>query len=200
MRSVFGHWGPVVAALGLVEPTVSVLTSRLAFALESQRNDQVEQASRPDPRGRLVASFDNWEVREGLTKNTYLLISHSRDDQGQFWLECDRRGLLTVAVPLLGKDGSKRLRSQRISISSDAGVKRDFSLLVFSNYVALGLDSEMGPSDSVGFFLDVLRASRKVFALSYNDRTLEFDVAHFRAALATFTRQCRERSITGSAR
>jgi hypothetical protein len=57
--------------------------------------------------GRLLDTFGNWQIREGLIANTYLLIGKSAGNgESQFWLHCDQHNLITVAVPLMELSGS----------------------------------------------------------------------------------------------
>ena len=82
--------------------------------------------------GVLVDTFGKWEVRKGLIDNTYLLVGESAaNGEGHFWLHCDQNNLITVAVPLIERTGSDRLRSHAITIRADTGLEREMSFIMF---------------------------------------------------------------------
>jgi hypothetical protein len=142
--------------------------------------------------GRLLDAFGKWEIREGLLGNTYLLIgSSARDGEGYFWLHCDQNKLITVAVPLLERQGaSDRLRSHAITIRSDTGLRREMSLIVFENFVAVAIDYDGGHNDKVAGFLEVLRAAKQTVTIADAQRSVDYDVTQFPAARARFQEFC----------
>ena len=143
--------------------------------------------------GLLLDTFGKWQIREGLANNTYLLIGGSTGDaEGHFWLHCDKKNLITVALPLAERPGSDRLRSQAITIRSDTGLKRAMSLIVFENFVAIAIDYEGARNDKVADFLDVLHAAKETVTISYADRNFDFDVAQLPAAQSRFQELCNQ--------
>jgi len=177
-------------------------TALLVFALaapaqtwgQSDTSKQMEQADAAQTfrQGRLLDTFGNWQIREGLIANTYLLVGkRARNGESQFWLHCDQHNLITVAVPLMELSGSDRLRSHKITIRSDTGRERELSLVVFENFVAVAIDYEGEGNNKVADFLDVLRASNQTVTLSYGDKSFEYDVDGLRAAQVRFRDLCR---------
>jgi hypothetical protein len=138
-----------------------------------------------------VDTFGKWEIRKGLIDHTYLLVGESAPDgEGHFWLHCDQNNLITIAVPLVERPGSDRLRSQGITIRSDTGLKRAMSLIVFENFVAIAIDYEGARNDKVADFLDVLHAAKETVTISYADRSFDYDVAQLPAAQSRFQELC----------
>jgi len=177
-------------------------TALLVFALaapaqtwgQADTSKQMEQADAAQTfrQGRLLDTFGNWQIREGLIANTYLLVGkRARNGESQFWLHCDQHNLITVAVPLMELSGSDRLRSHKITIRSDTGRERELSLVVFENFVALAIDYEGERNNKVADFIDVLRASNQTVTLSYGDKSFEYDVDGLRAAQVRFRDLCR---------
>jgi hypothetical protein len=99
--------------------------------------------------------------------------------------------LITVAVPLMELSGSDRLRSHKITIRSDTGLEREFSLVVFENFVAVAIDYQGGSNNKVADFLDVLRASQETVSISYGDKSFVYDVNGLPAGQARFQELCR---------
>jgi hypothetical protein len=141
--------------------------------------------------GRLLDTFGKWEIRKGLSDNTYLLIGESASGgESHFWMHCDRNNLITVAVPLMERPGSDQLRAHSITIRSDTGLSRAMSFVVFENFVALAIDYAGGRNDKVANFLDVLNASKETVTISYANRSFDYDVAQLPAAQARFQELC----------
>ena len=141
--------------------------------------------------GQLLDTFGNWQIREGLTANTYRLIDKDASNgESQFWLHCDQHNLITVAVPLKELSGSDRLRSHKITIRSDTGRERELSLVVFENFVAVAVDYQGGCNNKIADFLDVLRASNQTVTISYGAKGFEYDVDGLPAARARFQELC----------
>jgi hypothetical protein len=152
-----------------------------------------QSARQPFGEGRLLDTFGKWEIRKGLTHNTYLLIGESiRDGEGHFWLHCDQNNLITVAVPLVERAGSDHLRSHAITIRSDTGLSRAMSLVVFENFVAVATEYHGGRNDKVADFLDVLRTAKETVTISYAHRSFDYDVAYLPAAQARFHELCHQ--------
>jgi hypothetical protein len=147
-----------------------------------------------------VISFDNWEIRKGLVEHSYMLIGQSRAREGQFWLNCDSNGLVNVAVPLVERNGRDRLRSFPVTVWSDEHKRQEVSLVVFENFVAIAIDYEGAKNDKLETFLGALQTAKRTFAISYDDRIFEFDVAALPAARARFAQLCGPRPIRTSAR
>jgi hypothetical protein len=142
--------------------------------------------------GQLLDTFGNWQIREGLTANTYRLIDKDASNgESQFWLHCDQHNLITVAVPLKELSGSDRLRSHKITIRSDTGRERELSLVVFENFVAVAVDYQGGGNNKVAEFLGILDASNQTVTISYGDKKFEYAVNGLRAAQARFQDLCR---------
>ena len=162
-----------------------------AQADTSKQKEQAD-AAQTIRQGRLLDTFGKWQIRKGLVANSYLLIGRSASDGNrQFWLHCDQHNLITVAVPLMERSGSDRLRSHKITIRSDAGRERELSLVVFENFVAVAVDYQGGGNNKVADFLDVLRASNQIVTISYGDKSFEYDVDGLPAARARFQELCR---------
>ena len=142
-----------------------------------------------------VISFDNWEIRQGLVENSYLLIGRSRAENGHFWLNCDSNGLVNVAVPLLERNGRDRLRSLPITVWSDDQKRQELNLIVFENFVAVALEHGGARNDKLEFFLNTLQTAKRTFAISYNDRIFEYDVAKLPAARARFAQLCSRQQV-----
>jgi hypothetical protein len=156
------------------------------------------QGAPPSDETFQVAAFDNWEIQPGRVGSSYLLIGRSREQNGQLWLNCDPNGLLNVAVPLNEINGRDRLRSFPVTIWSDGRNRHELSLLVFENFVAVAMDYRGGSNDKLATFLDVLRAAKQTFAMSYGDRVFEFDVAKLPAAHARFMQLCGRQTARAS--
>jgi hypothetical protein len=201
---VGGFGGTRVALLKWVRPLFALrwpLVTAFALALQvhawgqpdrSEITNQVDavQAFR---QGILVDSFGKWEIRKGLIGHTYLLVGESAPDgEGHFWLHCDKKNLITVAMPLVERPGSDRLRSHAITIRSDTGLKRAMSLIVFENFVAIAIDYEGARNDKVADFLDVLHAAKETVTISYADRSFDYDVAQLPAAQSRFQELCNQ--------
>ena len=167
-----------------------------AQAETSKRLEHADTTARADTaqafrQGDLLEASGKWEIHAGLGANTYLLIGKSTsDNESQFWLHCDQRKLVTIAVPLIELSGSDRLRSRTITIRSDTGLERGLSLVVFENFVAVAIDYEGASNNKVADFLDVLRASKAAFTISYGDKSFEYDVDGLRIAEAHFHDLC----------
>jgi hypothetical protein len=199
---VGGFGGTRVALLKWVRPLFALRWPLVtAFALVLQvhawgQTDRSEITNQVDAvqafrQGILVDSFGKWEIRKGLIDHTYLLVGESAPDgEGHFWLHCDQNNLITVAVPLVERPGSDRLRSQGITIRSDTGLKRAMSLIVFENFVAIAIDYEGARNDKVADFLDVLHAAKETVTISYADRSFDYDVAQLPAAQSRFQELC----------
>jgi hypothetical protein len=160
---------------------------------QADTSKQMEQADAAQTfrQGRLLDTFGRWQIRKGLVANSYLLIGRSASDgKRQFWLHCDQHNLITVAVPLMELSGSDRLRSHKITIRSDTGLEREFSLVVFENFVAVAIDYQGGNNNKVADFLDVLRASHETVSISYGDKSFVYDVNGLPAAQARFQELC----------
>jgi hypothetical protein len=175
----------------LIALALAIPAQTWAQADTSKRAEQPE-AAQAFTQGNLLDTFGKWEIRTGLGGNSYLLIGKSAGDgESQFWIHCDERNLITVAVPLMELSGSDRLRSHKITIRSDTGLEREFSLVVFENFVAVAADYQGGGNNKVIEFLDVLRASRKTVSISYGEKSFEYDVDGLPAARARFQELCR---------
>jgi hypothetical protein len=153
----------------------------------------------PGDKAFQAATFDNWEIQPGRISHSYLLIGRSRAQNGQFWLNCDPNGLLNIAVPLNENKERDRRRSVPITIWSDGHARHELSLVVFENFFAVAIDYEGGRNEKLATFLDVLRAAKQTFAISYGDRVFEFDVAKLPVAEARFMQLCGRRSAHLSA-
>jgi hypothetical protein len=167
----------------------------VALILPLQAWAQADTSKEPTQyfrQGRLLDAFGKWEIREGLIGNTYLLIGESaRDGEGYFWLHCDQNKLITIAVPLLERrEAWDRLRSYAITIRSDTGLKREMSLIVFENFVAVAIDYEGAHNGNVAGFLEVLRAAKETVTIAYAQRNYDYDVAQLPAARARFRELC----------
>jgi hypothetical protein len=103
---------------------------------------------------------------------------------------CQQDGLVNVAMPIEGRDGRERLRSLPVTISSDAGDRKNLDLVVFEGFVAAALDYEDGQNDKLTSFLKVLTESRQTFRIAYGERVFEFDVSRLPSAQARFTALC----------
>jgi hypothetical protein len=175
----------------LITFALAIPAQTWAQADTSKRAEQPE-AAQAFTQGNLLDTFGKWEIRTGLGGNSYLLIGKSAGDgESQFWLHCDQRNLITVAVPLMELSGSDRLRSRKITIRSDTGLEREFSLVVFENFVAVAIDYQGGSNNKVADFLDVLRASQETVSISYGDKSFVYDVNGLPAAQARFQELCR---------
>jgi hypothetical protein len=191
-----------VALLKWVRPLFTrrwLLLTAFALVLPVQawgQTDRSETTKQVDAvqafrQGVPVDTFGKWEIRKGLIDHTYLLVGESAPDgEGHFWLHCDQNNLITVAVPLVERPGSDRLRSQGITIRSDTGLKRAMSLIVFENFVAIAIDYEGARNDKVADFLDVLHAAKETVTISYADRSFDYDVAQLPAAQSRFQELC----------
>ena len=161
-----------------------------AQANTSKRMEQAD-TTQDFHQGDLLEASGKWEIRAGIGANTYLLIGKSTsDNESQFWLHCDQRKLVTIAVPLIELSGSDRLRSRTITIRSDTGLERVLSLVVFESFVAVAVDYEGASNNKVADFLDVLRASKATFTISYGDKSFEYDVDGLSTAKARFHELC----------
>lgn len=163
--------------LGMVALFVTTLASNAVVAGQSDRDLQ-------------LASFGNWEIRKGIVSDSYILVGRSREGDGQFWLNCQQDGLVNVAMPIEGRDGRERLRSFPVTISSDAGDRKNLDLLVFEGFVAVALDYQGGQNDKLTSFLKILSESRQTFRIAYGERVFEFDVSRLPSAQARFTALC----------
>jgi len=172
---------------------IALLAAADALAADPQTTPTRDEAPH-------VNSFDNWEIRSGLAEHSYMLIGQSRARDGQFWLNCDSNGLVTVAVPLVERNGRDRLRSFPVTVWSDGHERHELSLVVFENFVAIAIDYEGARNDKLETFLDALQTAKQTFAISYNDRVFEFDVTKLPAARARFAQLCSPRPIRTSSR
>jgi hypothetical protein len=197
-----GFGGTSVAPLKWVRPLLTrrwLLVTVFALVLPMQAWGQTDTSETTKPvdaagalrPGVLVDTFGKWEVRKGLIDNTYLLIGESAaNGEGHFWLHCDQNNLITVAVPLVERPGSDRLRSHAITIRADTGLERVMSFIVFDNFVAVAIDYEGARNDKVADFLDVLHAAKETVTISYADRSFDYDVAQLPAAQSRFQELC----------
>lgn len=144
--------------------------------------------------------FDNWEVRRGLVDHSYMLIGRSREGDSHFWLNCDSNGFVNIAVPLVERNGRDRLRSFPVTVWSDEQKRRELSLVVFENFVALAIAYQGGRNDKLETFLDVLQTARRTFAIAYDNRVFLFDVSKLPEARARFMQLCGERQMQASLR
>jgi hypothetical protein len=142
--------------------------------------------------GRLVASYDNWAIRQLKDDKTYILVGQATGRQhGHLWLHCNAQGLLTVAVPMVEKAKKReRLRSQILSVRSDDSAMRELSLTVFESFVAIAMDYDKSRDERVAAFVDGLGNASNTFAVSYDRTTLEFNVRQFRPARTRFFELC----------
>jgi hypothetical protein len=201
---VGGLGGTRVALLKWVRPSFALrwlLVTAFALVLQVHawgQTDRSEITNQVDTvqafrQGVLVDTFGKWEIRTGLIDHTYLLVGESAPDgESHFWLHCDKKNLITVALPLAERPGSDRLRSQAITIRSDTGLKRAMSLIVFENFVAIAIDYEGARNDKVADFLDVLHAAKETVTISYADRSFDYDVALLPAAQSRFQELCNQ--------
>jgi hypothetical protein len=167
---------------------IPVLAWAQAYLPETMKQADATQSFR---QGRLLDTFGKWEIREGLSDYTYLLIGESANDgESHFWVHCDRNNLITVAVPLMQRPGSDHLRAHSITIRSDTGLSRAMSFVVFENVVALAIDYAGGRNDKVANFLDVLNASKEMVTISYANRSFDYNVAQLPAAQIRFQELC----------
>jgi hypothetical protein len=135
-------------------------------------------------------AFENWEVRQGLLDQSYMLIGRSQQGDGYFWLNCDSNGFVNVAVPLIERNGRDRLRSFSVTVWSDEQKGHELSLVVFENFVALAIGYQGGRNDNLETFLDVLHTARRTFAIAYDSRVFQFDVSKLPQAHAQFMHLC----------
>src|SRR5262245_7554657 len=170
----------------------------LAVAVMGSTARAEPQVAPPGHAAVQVISFDNWEVRRGRIGDSYLLIGRSREQDGQFWLNCDSNGLINIAVPLGEENKRDRLRSFPVTIWSDGRSRHELNLLVFQGFVAVALD-HAGGNDKLATFLDVLQAAKQTFAISYDGHIFEFDVAKLPVAQARFMMLCKHRPVTVAA-
>jgi hypothetical protein len=194
-----GFWGTSVAPLKWVRPRRWLLVTAFALVLPMKASGQTDMSETTKPvdavgalrPGVLVDTFGKWEVRKGLIDNTYLLVGESAaNGEGHFWLHCDQNNLITVAVPLVERPGSDRLRSHAIIIRADTGLERVMSFIVFDNFVAVAIDYEGARNDKVADFLDVLHAAKETVTISYAGRSFDYDVAQLPAAQSRFQELC----------
>src|SRR5271166_6530168 len=133
--SLLSHRWHLAAAIAVILPFHAW---GQADAVKAAPDHQTDAAS--FRQGVLLGTFGKWEIRKGLIDNTYLLIGESTGDgEGHFWLHCDQNKLITVAVPLVERPGTDRLRSHAITVRSDTGLKRAMSLIVFEDFVAVAI-------------------------------------------------------------
>jgi len=126
----------------------------------------------------------------GALRPGVLVGESAATGEGHFWLHCDQNNLITVAVPLIERTGSDRLRSHAITIRADTGLEREMSFIVFDNFVAVAIDYEGARNDKVADFLDVLHAAKETVTISYADRSFDYDVAQLPAAQSRFQELC----------
>jgi hypothetical protein len=108
---------------------------------------------------------------------------------------------VNVALPLNEINARDRLRSFPVTIWSDGHSWHELSLVVFENFFAVAIDYQGGRNDKLATFLDVLRAAKQTFAMSYGDRVFEFDVAKLPVAQARFMQLCgRQTASLGASR
>jgi hypothetical protein len=142
------------------------------------------------PEAQQPIAFENWEVRQGLLDQSYMLIGRSQQGDGYFWLNCDSNGFVNVAVPLIERNGRDRLRSFSVTVWSDEQKGHELSLVVFENFVALAIGYQGGRNDNLETFLDVLQTARRTFAIAYDSRVFQFDVSKLPQAHAQFMHLC----------
>jgi hypothetical protein len=180
----------LAAAIAIIFP---FHTWALADAVNAVPGDHRTDAV-PFHRDVLLYTFGNWEIRKGLLNNTYLLIGESvGDGEGHFWLHCNQKNMITVAVPLAERTGQERLRSQAVTIRSDTGISRAMNLLVFESFVAVAIDYDGGRK--VADFVDVLRAAKETVTISYAHKSYEYNVTYLPAARARFAQLCNQMAV-----
>ena len=184
---LLSHRWRLAAAIAVI---LSFHTWALADAVKVVSGDrQTDDAS--FHRGVLLDTFGKWEIRKSLLDNTYLLIAESvGDGEGHFWLHCDQKNMITVAVPLAERTGQERLRSQAVTIRSDTGISRAMNLLVFESFVAVAID--YGGGRKVSDFVDVLHAAKVTVTISYARKSYDYDVTYLSAARARFAQLCNQ--------
>ena len=139
---VGGLGGTRVALLKWVRPSFALrwlLVTAFALVLQVHawgQTDRSEITNQVDTvqafrQGVLVDTFGKWEIRTGLIDHTYLLVGESAPDgEGHFWLHCDKKNLITVALPLVERPGSDRcarmpVRCGRVLRCRDAVARGD---------------------------------------------------------------------------
>jgi hypothetical protein len=139
----------------------------------------------------LVERFDNWEVRHTPGSKNYFLIGIPADKAGQFWLMCEERNILTVAVSMGGKGTQRSLqKSQLVTLRVDDSAPRSFSFLIFESFVALATEFPGTADSRVSAFMDALRDVKNSLVLTYDQTSHQFDVTQLPGARDRFLKLC----------
>ena len=149
------------------------------------------------PSGGLIEKFDNWEVRKVPGLHSFLLVGTPSDNSGQFWLMCEHKGPLTVAISMTGRGGRRGIqKSQVVKLQIDDEPSRDFNFIVFESFVALATETAGTQDQRIGAFLAALREVKKSLVLTYDDTSHEFDVAALPKARVSFLKLCGRAPVT----
>lgn len=144
----------------------------------------------------LIERFENWEVRQPAGNKSFFLIGYPADGSGQFWLQCEHKSFLTVAISMTGKAGRQgSQKSQNVALQVDEAAPRQFNFIVFESFVALATETPGASDDRVAAFLDALRDVRSSLVLTYDQTSHQFDVAQLQKARSRFLQLC-GRSLT----
>src|ERR1700709_1768223 len=107
--------------------------------------------------GNSIESFENGEIRNVPDIGSYLMVLRATDNVGQFWLQCQRKSALSVAIRMDGQAGRGQLRKGRaVSVSADDTPSKEIQFVVFEDFVAVADVHEGKNDESAVIFLDAL--------------------------------------------
>ena len=167
----------------------------LAVALSASAGVAFAQSGVPIglPDTRRIETFVNGDIRYSASASVYFLVVQATDESTQFWLQCEKRGPLTIAVAMVG-GGDRPQRSQMVTIQADRGAAKRLSLVVFENFVALATRLDGKPDENASVFLDALRSAKKTFTISYADESHDFEVGHLPGPHERFLQLCKQQA------
>ena len=167
----------------------------LAVALSASATIACAQSGVPIglPDTSRIESFANGDIRYSASASVYFLVVQATDESTQFWLQCEKRGPLTVAVAMVG-GGDRPQRSQMVTIQADRGAAKRLSLIVFENFVALATRFEGKADENASVFLDALQSAKKTFTISYAGESHDFEVSQLAGPHERFMKLCKQQA------
>lgn len=167
----------------------------LAAALSAATASAFAQSGVPIglPDTRKIETFANGDIRYSAAASVYFLVVQAVDESTQFWLQCEKRGPLTVAIAMVGT-GDKLQRSQMVSIQADGGAAKRLSLIVFENFVALATRFEGKADENASVFLDALQSAKKTFTIAYAGESHDFEVSNLTGPHDRFLKLCKQQA------
>jgi hypothetical protein len=139
----------------------------------------------------LLYTFGNWKITYTALNKAYHLTGSSTKSSplraDRVGLSCHLDGDRGLIVPIWEYDLENR-RNVTLTFWSDDQSSHDIRLPIEGHVMAMDRSSR---NPSVTTFAHVLAASKGFFALSYDGKTLEFDVKHLPTANKRFAELCK---------